>query len=1040
MAGPGTTTPVLGTGKGVTVGLVVALLVALGEVNRLSGQVLDDQGRSWPFTTLMGPGAWGARDGWAVTFPAYADERATWLTLYVALDVLLIGLYGVVVAGWFSAHGAHALGWLLRVLAVVDLLEDGAALAALHTRSASLGSVAAGLSTAKWVAILAASAVAAYTALRYAAVVRSWSKAVYTHRFSVIAIVPIAVLTVPVGPNLLDQLPDVERRWFDNTWYGDEDFWAAAVAVLLTAVGLLVLGRLRSGVFWRRTPASVAAEQPADLRLGAVVPVVLGGGVVAVALVDHRWPWAVPGLDGTRLLAFLAIPVGIVLLSWLIRHGRSAGWRWAARLFSPVNHAVRSPDDKRRIVLAGDALVAVAVVVTGLGLVRAYTAVVALAVVALGGSWLGLIPLGIGVATVVLAWPLTARVLRAVTDDAVGLVPEGSRSPWQRVQAGLTPTVPVPGNLRLRLGVLAAGLLIFFTVGVFPDWFADHVGVIATALVALLAATLVVGGCVVITQDRRSPEVFWLNGIQLTTLPVATLLLLTVAWTTGIGSSVDIHGLRGLTTAETTPAGATERPTFDAAMTDWLAATQGCGRTVTVGSASYRLRPMFMLAAEGGGIRAAYWTAAALDIFRGAVGVRGGVVDWATRQPVNRCATALFAGGASGGAVGLTVARFAGAGLARTGAVAMAAPEALGAATSGLFVRDTAYAATGIPFFGVPTYIDPTDANQPRWLDRAGLIERSWERTSGLGGPFLPGQARPATAAPTGSLVLNSTRVADGCRMWVSQIRLATGDQSSCDFSSGTPAGNTVDLLSALGSGSRSNGADDTRCLASLTAATGTMLASRFPFVTPSGVVGPCAAQAEQQLVDGGYVENSGLGTIVDLAPQWLSAVQRRNAEALRLGGSTVDLVVPVVMYFDNGSGGDLTVESPPATPEILVPVAADLRAKAALVGAPALLRNSAHLVATSLLAGPGTALPAGLADQIDRIRGNGVVVVQQSTFPAVTAPLGLVLSQQSIDTMDRALGQQATPGSAYEGSRPPSISDYQTLAAAIAMTRSTGP
>ena len=59
-------------------------------------------------------------------------------------------------------------------------------------------------------------------------------------------------------------------------------------------------------------------------------------------------------------------------------------------------------------------------------------------------------------------------------------------------------------------------------------------------------------------------------------------------------------------------------------------------------------------------------------------------------------------------------------------AVAMAAPEALGAATSGLFVRDTAYAATGIPFFGVPTYIDPTDANQPRWLDRAGRFRTLW--------------------------------------------------------------------------------------------------------------------------------------------------------------------------------------------------------------------------------------------------------------------------------------------------------------------------
>jgi hypothetical protein len=276
--------------------------------------------------------------------------------------------------------------------------------------------------------------------------------------------------------------------------------------------------------------------------------------------------------------------------------------------------------------------------------------------------------------------------------------------------------------------------------------------------------------------------------------------------------------------------------------------------------------------------------------------------------------------------------------------------------------------------------------------------------------------------------------------MWVSQIRLATGDQASCGFSTGTPAGNTVDLLAALGSGSGTTPPAKVRCLGSLTAATGTMLASRFPFVTPSGVVGPCGGQGEQQLVDGGYVENSGLGTIVDLAPQWLSEVQQRNGQALQRGGPAVDLIVPVVMYFDNGTGGDLAVTPPPATPEILVPSTTDGRAKGALVDTPALLRNSARLVDTSELGGPGTPLPAGLADEITKLRGDGVVVVQQSTFPAVTAPLGWVLSQQSMDTMDRALGLQATPGSGYEGTRPPSITDYETLAKAIAMTRPAGP
>ncbi len=1039
-APPATATPVMGLGKGITASLVVALFVALGEVNRLSGQVLDGQARSWSFTALMGPGAWGAVDGWSATFPAYGSERATWLLLYLALDVVLIVIYGYIVARWLAEHGAGGLAWTLRVLALVDVVEDGLALFTVHHPSEVMGHVTAVFSLGKCALVAVAVVVAGYLALQHRPVIRSWLRGIYTQRFSVIAILPIAVLTVPVGSDLLDQLPDVERRWFQSSWYGDGHFWAAVVAVLLTAVGLLVVGRLRSGVFWQRTESSVVVEEKANLWLGVIAPLVLGIGLVAVAVVFRRWPWALPGFDLVRLLFFLLVPVGIVAASLLIRRGRDKGWTWATSLFSPTNHQVRSAEDKVRISLVGDVLVAVALVVTGLGLIRAYTAVVALAVVDLGGSWFGLVPVVIGFGTAVVAWLLARWVQDRVTDDEVAEIPVADRTTWQRIQAGLTPTVPVPGNLVLRLGVLAAGLVLFFAVGLFPDWFADHLGVIATALGALLAATLVVGGCVVITQDRRSPEVFWLNGIQLTTLPVATLLILTIAWTTSIGSNVDIHGLRGLTTQATAPAGAADRPTFDAAMTDWLAATRGCGRSVTVGSVTYRLRPMFMLAAEGGGIRAAYWTAAALDIFRGAVPVQDGSVSWGTRQQPNPCATALFAGGASGGAVGLTVARFAGDGLAHDGAVAMAAPEALGAATNGLFVRDTAYAATGIPFFGAPTYSD-TDAEQPRWLDRAGLIEQSWERTSGLSGPFLPGSADPATSAPTGSLVLNSTRVADGCRMWVSQIRLATGDQDSCAYSTGTPAGDTVDLLGALGSGADPTPPAQVRCLGSLTAATGTMLASRFPFVTPSGVVGPCAAQDEQQLVDGGYVENSGLGTIVDLAPQWQSEVQRRNGEALRLGGPTVDLIVPVVMYFDNGTGGDLAARPTPATPEILVPSTTSGRAKAALVDTPALLRNGARLVATSELGGPGGALPADLATEIEKLRGSsGVVVVQQSTFPAVTAPLGWVLSQQSMDTMDRALGLQATPTSVYEVIRPPSIADYETLAKAIEMTQTAAP
>ncbi|MDQ6716112.1 MAG: hypothetical protein M3Z83_08385, partial [Actinomycetota bacterium] len=316
----------------------------------------------------------------------------------------------------------------------------------------------------------------------------------------------------------------------------------------------------------------------------------------------------------------------------------------------------------------------------------------------------------------------------------------------------------------------------------------------------------------------------------------------------------------------------------------------------------------------------------------------------------------------------------------------------------------------GLPFFGTPGYARASAPRSPVWLDRAGFIEASWQATSGLDVPFLPADPHSAAGAVTGSLILNSTRIADGCRMWVSQVRLATGDQQSCDFAS-TPAGHTVDLLAALGAGANGTAAPGDHCIAALTAATGSMLAARFPFVTPSGVAGPCAGQVEQQLVDGGYVENSGLATIVDLAPSWLEEVQRRNTAALRSRAAIIDIVVPVVMYFDNGTGGDLVVDPPGPTSEVLVPSTTSGRAKAALIDTPALLRNCARIIAATSLFDAGAGTPSDLATQIETWRPKPVVVVHQSTFPAVTAPLGWVLSTESMATMDRALAQQATAG-----------------------------
>ena len=277
-------------------------------------------------------------------------------------------------------------------------------------------------------------------------------------------------------------------------------------------IGVLVLGRLRSGATWQRTPGSVAGEERANLWLGLLVPAVIVVAFVVIGLRGGGPPWGMPGLEPQRLAVFLAVPLLIIGLSAVIRAQLDAAGgttTWWTSHFEALPHRVPTPEVKRAIVIAGDVLTAVSVVVAALGLVRSFTAVVALAVVGLGGTWTALPLLLLGVALTVLGWPVARWLSRLVTDDSLAGGDHASRTWWQKLRATLTPTVVVPNNLGLRLGVLVAGIVLFFLVGTFAVALGSGVGVIATSLLALLGATLVVGGSVVVVQDRKAPEVFW---------------------------------------------------------------------------------------------------------------------------------------------------------------------------------------------------------------------------------------------------------------------------------------------------------------------------------------------------------------------------------------------------------------------------------------------------------------------------------------------------------------------------------------------------
>lgn len=568
--------------------------------------------------------------------------------------------------------------------------------------------------------------------------------------------------------------------------------------------------------------------------------------------------------------------------------------------------------------------------------------------------------------------------------------PESLERPtWRRK---LTVGDPARFGRAAQWGVVAWLLALVLVLYLRPTCVAQ-LGVIAVAVLGIGTMSLVVGAFVVLSQDGGAPEIFW--PLRARAAPVTTLLLLALLLAGLSADDVAVHGLR--TQQETASPGGNSRIPIGGAFDAWLEDNTQC--VVAVPGTGRTIRPMVLLAAEGGGVRAAYWTAAAVDRL------------WRDARPSCRRA-AFLAGGASGGAVGLTVARFSPPGHAAEQVEGMSGPGALAAGAVGLFVRDTVYAATGVPAptSGIARNGNRTTTGRRPWADRAALMEAAWEvEAPGLSAAFLD---RTAGRGPSGNLVLTSTSVGTGCRMLISQLRLSeplrlgasprrphpirsdptTGEAPDCADPRNGVAG-SIDLLAAYAPpGERA-------CLGPLSAANAAMLASRFPYVTPSAVLPGCGDFPTAQIVDGGYVENSGLGTLVDLAPAVGQLVREYNASR-----PVAPPIVPIVVYLDNGTGSDRPPQDPKVVQETLVPPIAWMRAIGQQNSTPTLLAR------LDTVLDPGR-LAVRDPERLASIRR--LIVVHQGTFPDVSAPLGWVLSEFSRAAMRRGLNDSASCGCA---------------------------
>ena len=1055
---------------GLLISMGIGLAVMLAEIAVQSGRMLDHSGLAWSISILFGPtlpGDLSAAQAWnAITGqPGLVDPDGyrRLLELHLVLDHVFIATY-FLTALLLIFKVCRPVGQIagiaaLVVVAISDLVENGMARAVMGGETGKISDLALATDI-KWGAALvllvivilslATQGPANPSTINRASVRTAW-QAVMTQRLSLLPTIALLVLSVTAGAPILEQLPDVQRGWIDDGLWNAQAL-AALAAMAVLAVSILVTTRLRTAYVERVTERPWTRAPEARLEywlLGPAVAVTaflfaFGPGRASISAFDQVLR---DGSDTTvyllRLMVFLGVPIGIYVVSRILR----LRWQRRPSRYRPWHAPSFTDSDVAAVRFVGNVSTIAVIVVGGLGLIRAFSPVIILreqqqatpsldlldqelqvGAELVSRSWVWVI---VGVTSVVVPWLVLAvgalrasRRLKAderraearrdkgVTDRHAAVPPLAKRglpsddaatSGSQRRRPG----DPDPSARRAGLVLFVVWVAIFTGFGVAPT-LAGEVGLAATAVLGIGALTGMVSSVALLMQGHMPAEIFRL--FHLSRSPYVTVLVLTLVMVGLASGQGTIHEV-DLGRRESSLRNRTDLST---AFDQWYADTDGC--RIAVGDR--HVRPMLLIAAEGGGIRAAYWTVRSLEAL--------GLGTCAGRA-------ALFSTGSSGGSVGLTVARFSGTkadpGITRAvdAVDQMADDSILAAGADGMFVRDTFYGATGVP---VPRWVGSTDTWA--WADRARLIEEGWARAYDPAGPawgtrsFLGEQD---LSPVTGHLILNSTSAKSNCRVWVSQLALpATSSirtedtfdpEYNCDKARG-PGPRTIDLFGTYGpfTGSSTDAEATKKCFADVQAATAALLTARFPYVTPGGVVGPCpiveeTEQAGQpywpstQLVDGGYLEDSGLATITDLAPEWLPMVGDRNLKAVAEGG---DLVVPIVVFLANGDPKTTrpkTNENP--TSEVSLPLRTYLRGGRSLSGPDALLERAQAVVALEGFCPTRTSNKklTRSCSLLDNAFDRRVVVVDRLPTPEVSAPLGWALSRSTRTTLNLAIDDQ---------------------------------
>jgi predicted acylesterase/phospholipase RssA len=406
-----------------------------------------------------------------------------------------------------------------------------------------------------------------------------------------------------------------------------------------------------------------------------------------------------------------------------------------------------------------------------------------------------------------------------------------------RLQFRNDPRQRLPRNFWIPLGISGAVAVIFAVVFTTDSQFAQHFGAITIIITAASAWVIVVHLLIFFGT--------WLR------IRVFLILLAWIALWSALDTNDD-HQLR-----HSTVTGKVSHEGLERAFTDWL---NHRADMKAYGAAPY---PVVLVAAEGGGIYAAYHAALIL-------------ADLQDQQQA--FAQHIFViSGVSGGSVGASV--FA-ALMAPKEQVSSLGPGPAGAPFTGGAVR-----------YFYPDFLSPviaktvySDTFQQLWpcrlpdADRAKALEQSLEQAWNLASEKQGNNPWPedfdamwknfATGA-TPALMLNTTEVETGRQIAVSN--LGAGQYGPHMFFDSHPS-------------------------VHLPLSTATALSARFPIITPAGLEA-LPDGTERRYVDGGYSENSGLGTVTTVATDLLALTGSKNVHPFRLIVLRIGMYLPPALF-----------------------------------------------------------------------------------------------------------------------------------------------